>query len=44
MEAEIKKLEAALSLIKEVKDSTHLNMNDSGITYTTLLIAIFILL
>ena len=33
MEAEIKKLEAAVSLIKEVADSTHLNMNDSGITY-----------
>lgn len=33
MEAEIKKLEAALSLIKEVADSTHLNMNEGGITY-----------
>lgn len=33
MEAEIKKLEAALSLIKEVVDSTHLNMNEGGITY-----------
>ena len=33
MEAEIKKLEAALSLIKEVADSTHLNINEDEITY-----------
>lgn len=33
MEAEIKKLEAALSLIKEVADSTDLNMNEGRITY-----------
>lgn len=33
MEAEIKKLEAALSLIKEVADSTHLNMSEDRIVY-----------
>ena len=33
MEAEIKKLEAALSLIKEVSDSTHLNMHEDRIAY-----------
>ena len=33
MEAEIKKLEAALSLIKEVSDVTHLNMDEDEITY-----------
>lgn len=33
MEAEIKKLEAALSLIKEVADSTQLNIDEDEITY-----------
>lgn len=33
MEAEIKKLEAALSLIKEVVESIHLNINEDEITY-----------
>lgn len=41
MEAEIKKLEAALSLIKEVADKTHLNMNDGGITYNLSLLKLY---
>lgn len=38
MEAEIKKLEAALSLIKEVVESIHLNINEDEITYNLFLL------